>query len=512
MVGISNISGAYEIFGDIQTSLCVLHFHATCAKTTMPRSNTCPYCFRQIKNNLNRHLPKCPENNVVASNRHSVYGHHDPFINSRIEFSKKSRNRNKRTKNNNHSFLTSNKATDWGDLSILSTACSKKNQRVHEENVRQIQYSGNLHATLHPPEDFCLGTSTTNEEGDLPQNLLEQNSPPAQQRRTNTGVSTRNEEITPMLGTYSTINESVEVALDTGTSSDNETFPIPEENIIPGNIHIQPNDDRFKIIAQKNAIAYTRIFDVLNQCKVPHYGYDAIIKTISQEVIKGTFNPCDRKVSRKSYLKYIKKRFPTAKPLPVIVRLENRWNLNENAGTIRQCDSVEVITFDFKDQLEDLLSDQTLFGDLDNLVINKNHDPGSKWLPYNNIEGTMYEVLDGHWYQQYGRNCVKDATKEFCFPIGLYIDASETVTYGRYSFQPLIMFPLVLNLKTRNRNTASRVIALIPDLDAKSSAVKAANRAGGKANIGTSMRNYHQCMDVALNSLKTYQKQGGIIT
>ena len=57
-------------------------------------------------------------------------------------------------------------------------------------------------------------------------------------------------------------------------------------------------------------------------------------------------------------------------------------------------------------------------------------------------------------------------------PIGLYIDASETVVYQRYSFQPLIMFPLILTCKARNQPRCSRVIALIPDLEANSSAVK----------------------------------------
>jgi hypothetical protein len=67
---------------------------------------------------------------------------------------------------------------------------------------------------------------------------------------------------------------------------------------------------------------------------------------------------------------------------------------------------------------------------------------------------------------------VTDTGKQLAVPIGLYIDASETVTYQRYSFQPLLMFPLLLNIKARSQKTAYKFLALIPDLEAKSSAVK----------------------------------------
>jgi hypothetical protein len=53
---------------------------------------------------------------------------------------------------------------------------------------------------------------------------------------------------------------------------------------------------------------------------------------------------------------------------------------------------------------------------------------------------------------------------------------------------------------------------LIPNLDTKSSAVKQATRQGGQEFKGTSIRNYHACMDVALQSLKACQKRGGYRT
>lgn len=74
------------------------------------------------------------------------------------------------------------------------------------------------------------------------------------------------------------------------------------------------------------------------------------------------------------------------------------------------------------------------------------------------------------------------------------------------------MFPLILTLKARNSPKSSRVIALIPDIDAKSSAVKKKNRMGDKYNRSLSIRNYHLCLSVALESLKRVQRNGGFNT
>ena len=73
------------------------------------------------------------------------------------------------------------------------------------------------------------------------------------------------------------------------------------------------------------------------------------------------------------------------------------------------------------------------------------------------------------------------------------------------------MFPLILNNATRDRKSSSRVLALIPDMEASSSAVKIASRAGEHINHRTAIRNFNRVLDVALQSLKKAQKEGGIV-
>jgi hypothetical protein len=134
-----------------------------------------------------------------------------------------------------------------------------------------------------------------------------------------------------------------------------------------------------------------------------------------------------------------------------------------------------------------------------------------KSLPYNNTAGTIFEVFDGLWYQKYAKLMVKDPATEFWLAVGLYVDKSETVTYQQYSFEPLIIFTPLLNNKCCNRITSCCVIALLPDLDAQSSAVKTSTRTK-QANKGISICNYHKCLKVALQSLSETQQRGGMRT
>jgi Plavaka transposase len=199
-------------------------------------------------------------------------------------------------------------------------------------------------------------------------------------------------------------------------------------------------------------------------------------------------------MKRKSFIKHLCNKFNTPPPDIYPVHLESHLNNDDHSNARQIRDTVEVVCFDFSEQLKDILSDNTLFGDLSNLVVNNGDD---KWHPFRNTTGNIHEVLDAKWYQEFVIPSVTNPNKQFAIPIGMYIDASETVTYQRYSFQPLMIFPLILNLKARNKNTSSRVIALIPDLEAKSSADK-----------GMSIQNYHKCIDVALQSLVKAQEDG----
>ena len=69
-------------------------------------------------------------------------------------------------------------------------------------------------------------------------------------------------------------------------------------------------------------------------------------------------------------------------------QFRNKWNTNLEDPQSLDRDTVEVICFDFVQQLEDLFDDMTLFGDLNYLVVNDSSvDPNRIWEPYDkNLE------------------------------------------------------------------------------------------------------------------------------
>jgi hypothetical protein len=320
-------------------------------------------------------------------------------------------------------------------------------------------------------------------------------------------------EDTDFLGTPNNDVNSNHSAMTLAQSSGNYTnaggdaSTIVVADVSKVNIDFPIDDPRFTREFSPGMHSLMRIYDVLTHARVPHYLQDRIVRVIGEEVHANEFNPLDPEMKRKAFVEAICKKFPTARPIVNYVALETPYNRDPDNYVRHLRDQVEVITFDFEEQMLDLLADNDIFGDLDNLVVNDGKE--EKWLPYENINNTRYEVFDGDFYQVHARMQITDPLTQFCFPWGFYMDRTESTIYQRYGVEPLMAFPLLANLSTRNRKSCSRVIALLPDLDAKSSAVKATNR-GRQANKGMSLRNYHRCIEVALTSFKQAQQKGGV--
>ena len=78
---------------------------------------------------------------------------------------------------------------------------------------------------------------------------------------------------------------------------------------------------------------------------------------------------------------------------------------------------INVTTFDFKTQLQSLLNDKTLFGNIENLDINPNN-PFGKYKSPGNILST---INSGMRYQQAYKTIIQDKEKDFLLPIILHV-------------------------------------------------------------------------------------------
>lgn len=175
-------------------------------------------------------------------------------------------------------------------------------------------------------------------------------------------------------------------------------------------------------------------------------------------------------------------------------------------------DRVLLVRWNIQKAVEHLHNDVSIFGDLDNLVVN----PGDeRWLPYRwkLIESgkprPLDEVLDGRCYHSTieGLGIISKIRKddpivEFVSPLMLYLDKTGTDLHQRYSLEPWVITSCVIRRFLRYHPWAWRVIGFLPDLEGKSKASKQ------QKEKGLSCANYHFCVNSIIQGLEEISNDG----
>jgi hypothetical protein len=174
------------------------------------------------------------------------------------------------------------------------------------------------------------------------------------------------------------LDESVEAALGNDEASTNE---FEASTIHPAGTYFESTNYsalRFGIRFTTKQYHKTKLLKVLSNANAPHYLYKEVMNWGSAARLDNYhFNPTGS--SRKAQVEYLEKwlqcqysrpqQIPT--PLP---------------GPLPQV--VQTTTFNFTNQLFTLISDQVLFGNLDNLDVNVD-GPFSKYVPPNRLLSTV---------------------------------------------------------------------------------------------------------------------------
>lgn len=169
---------------------------------------------------------------------------------------------------------------------------------------------------------------------------------------------------------------------------------------------------------------------------------------------------------------------------------------------------ISCIVFDVEAQIKDLLDDETIFGNLDNLVVN----PDNPFAPYENRTGCVDEALDGTWHAETLKRLRTMKTDplvdgvDFILYLILYVDKTGTAGNQRYPLEPVIFTFAIIRRGLRYNPHSWRIIGYIPDLDAKSAAEK---RLMGTKNRGASAQSYHLCLEEMLKGLEAIAEKGG---
>ena len=173
----------------------------------------------------------------------------------------------------------------------------------------------------------------------------------------------------------------------------------------------------------------------------------------------------------------------------------------------RERNIVDVVCFNTRNMILDLLSDGSIFDDIHNLVLNSKNP----FLPYKNTDGVYDELLDGSWYRdtvQRLQTFPQDPFREdveFLLPLILYVDKTGTSINQRYPLEPFIFTSAIIKRRLRNQPTSWRPLGFIPDLETKSSAEK---DFVNKKNRGATAQSYHLALEHLLQGLEEVQNKG----
>ena len=168
---------------------------------------------------------------------------------------------------------------------------------------------------------------------------------------------------------------------------------------------------------------------------------------------------------------------------------------------------VDVVSFNAERMILDLLDDRSIFGDTNNLVVNKSNP----FLPYQNEHEFADEIMDGSWYRETIKRLKtfkSDPFKEeveFILPLILYVDKTGTTMNQRCPLEPFMLTTAVIRRSLRTDPTSWRPLGFVPDLETKSSAeAKFVNT----RNRGATAQAYHHALGLLLKGVEEVQNKG----
>jgi len=173
---------------------------------------------------------------------------------------------------------------------------------------------------------------------------------------------------------------------------------------------------------------------LLDSIKAPNYVLDELIGIIRKQLLRGWQPHVDSSIlNRQDFLKVCATKFSST--VPKLVKVDPAPLLEvRTEATDRLLQHNYVHAFDFMEQLQDIVMDPHLFGDMGNLVVNAD-DP---WTPYHGQKDpyVVDEIMDGSWFDDtVAKYRLTDTDTFFVLPIIAYTDKTGTDLQKRYPLE-----------------------------------------------------------------------------
>jgi hypothetical protein len=168
---------------------------------------------------------------------------------------------------------------------------------------------------------------------------------------------------------------------------------------------------------------------------------------------------------------------------------------------------VFVYWYDFLEQLYDLLNGVSIFGNIDNLEVNRTSvdtDGNSYFEQYQPTPGDRLDELpSGSWYRDTFVRLGLQSGIDFLLPIIIYLDKTGMDMNQRYSLEPISFSLGIIKQKVCNHFSVWCILGYLTNLEVSS---KAARKNASKAsNQGCNLRNQGVILCCSLETLLKWQ-------
>ena len=251
--------------------------------------------------------------------------------------------------------------------------------------------------------------------------------------------------------------------------------------------------------------AWLTLINLLDSHRCPRNLGDKIFKWIKICRFGGLcFNSTQFPLRKRFTNNLIKKMHPhkviPLKPQSITINLQQTFKLKKgtpNFSNVLSRLTTQVHVWDFAQQVQSLLQEESVFGTMDNVVSNPIH-------PFLPIPNEMEHII-GSWYvRTVAEKKVTGTDGRFMLGCLTCLDKTWKTQNGTLTLEPLLLSFVHIKPSVLYNPRAWRMLALLPNLESHSKAIR--KRLGTRVDtVSASQINYNSCLEAVFNHIRKTQ-------
>jgi hypothetical protein len=210
--------------------------------------------------------------------------------------------------------------------------------------------------------------------------------------------------------------------------------------------------------------------------------FDEVLSHIKKDVKLGHLD-LEKVSTRKTFLSHLRLKFPD-----IAITFTNVHFPHKKGHPPRK---FTVFVFDLLTQLQDLLNDFTVYGNVNKLNVNTDQKNWFHPKVCKNLGDQYSEVMNSPWYQRTVKKMGLNPLEDLLMPCALYHDFTGVDVYHKHSLGPWMIALLLPKTDVRKKSSSWRHMFMIPD----------AGKGGKGLSSEEKNRLYHKGLRIGLEQL-----------